>query len=124
MSKLTDKFSAPTRPSSHSKIKRVFISYSSDNTRSTEVLTPKSQKQSESTNTGVKKLIVIEKLKQHASFHGISDNKSNESSKTVIGKLSPGCKREIFIARKKSDPDVNNVNKKTTNFVCFSNNVC
>lgn len=67
---------------------------------------------------------MIEKLKEYASFDGISDNKSIESKKTVIGKLSPGCKREIFIAKKKSQPEVNDVTEKTTNFVCFSNDVC
>lgn len=103
-----------SRPSSPWASKRILITYTRP---SKSKLLPS---QSETSRT--KKVIVIEKMKQTASFESVGSNLGLpcSSGRLIQGKLSPGSKKEVFVAQKRPPPDQENAG---LNYVCFSNNI-
>lgn len=103
-----------SRPSSPWASKRILITYTRP---SKSKLLPKSQSESRT-----KKVIVIEKMKQTTSFESVGSNLGLpcSSGRLIQGKLSPGNKKEVFVAQKRPPPDQEDAG---LNYVCFSNNI-
>lgn len=121
MSEAQDKnFSEPNNIVSPSKLgtKRILISYNPPAVRNSNQ--PETSKK---LKPGERRVIVIEKLKRSTSFDStmMDYQQSYEDlarKGLVRGKLSPSCKKEIFIAKKKPQPDEEG---GSMNYICFSN---
>lgn len=121
MSEAQDKhFSEANHIASPSKLgtKRILISYNPP--AATKSNLPESKK----LKPGERKVIVIEKLKRSTSFDSTMTNYQQSYEDLarkglVRGRLSPSCKKEIFIA-KKPEPDENEEGS-SMNYICFSN---
>lgn len=122
----TSEETAPQTP--QSKAKRILITYGPAPKASLNALleAQKVEEQRKKRKSRSKKIIVIERLKESASFEStLCEEHSRDDLKGKIlvqGKLSPGCKKEVFIAKKREDPDGVSEDKGFVNYVCFTNN--
>lgn len=128
MSKENEPNFSNARPkASKSATKRILISYSQPRIPENGPLQAKTPERLKNVHGKEKRIVVIEKLKRATSFEAAVNFNSEERdisckpARLVKGKLSPSCKKEVFVARKKPQPDQDA--EHPLNYVCFSNDV-